>query len=95
MSLKLEEIQKRIAQAKAAESQAGKNLAPRAEAAKQAREGLYQAQVAEAEKTLERQKAWVVAEAAAQEEVKAQAALAARQTERVRWEQAFERALEE
>ena len=95
MSLKLEEIQKKIDQAKQAEAQATKALAPLTEARQKAGQALKDVQEAESELTRKRQLAEVALADAAAAEGKAQLALKAKTDDVLRWQQAFERALEE
>jgi hypothetical protein len=95
MSLKLEKIQEKIDAARKAETQAQQDLAPRTRARQQAEASLKHAQEAEAECTRARQDAEADLLAARADEARAQQVLQAKTAERLKWEHAFEAALEE
>jgi hypothetical protein len=95
MSLKLEKIQEKIDQAKRQEALALTDLEPKAATLREAEAKLRQAQEEEAELTRRRQVAQQVYDDALAAATRAHGLHQQKIAERLRWEKAFEAALEE
>jgi hypothetical protein len=95
MSLKLEKIQEKLDAAQKPETDAQQELAARTQVRQRAEADLKAAQEAEAERTRLRQNAEETLLAGRADEARAQQALQARTAERLKWQHAFEAALEE